>query len=108
MDTRNIPLAAFRTLVASKELGSVKAIGMKGGFTLGISGAAGRWRLSNAKGEPRTFASLNTLSDFLRSCGVTDFEVSASTYEKGRLRKARPDRSAALKKTRTQSTLELT
>lgn len=107
MGTQNVSLATFKALASDKQFGSIRAVGVKGGFTVTISGQSKVWQLVNARGVPRTFASLNTLSEALMALGVTEFEVSASTYEKGRLRKARPDRSEALKKTRAQPSLEL-
>lgn len=39
--------------------------------------------------------------DFLRQVGIEMFEVDARFYQPGRIRKARPDRAEALRKTRT-------
>jgi len=57
--------------------------------------------LVTSRGEVRLFANLNTAVNFLRQQGLTRFQVDATNYEPGRLRKARPDRAAALRNTRT-------
>lgn len=107
MADQTIKVATFRELVAVNAVNRVLAVGVRGGFKLSIECSNSVCLLSNSKGEPRCFVSLNTLSSFLAQCGVMHFEVNASSYQRARLRKPRPDRSVALKKTRMQPTLEL-
>lgn len=107
MSERTIKIGTFRELLAANAVTRVLAVGVRGGFKVSIDCSNAVCLLSNSKGEPRCFVSLNTLSNYLAQCGVMLFEVNASSYQRARLRKPRPDRSAALKKTRTQPTLEL-
>lgn len=58
--------------------------------------------LETARGGARVFASLDTAASFVQEIGLPVFEVDMTGYQPGRLRKARPDRSEALKRTRTQ------
>lgn len=62
---------------------------------------AGERTLENVRGDVRLFT-LDNASKFLKSIGLCRFEVDTSAYEEGRIRKARPDRSAALKSTGTR------
>jgi hypothetical protein len=57
--------------------------------------------LSTSRGEVRRFALLDTAATFLRSLGLCRFNVDVAQHEAGRLRPARPDRSEALRRTRT-------
>lgn len=58
--------------------------------------------LERSRGGPRLFASLDTAAAFVREIGLPRFEVDMTDYQPGRLRKARPDRAEALKRTRTR------
>jgi len=56
--------------------------------------------LANARGSIRLF-SLENAARFLNGIGLQRFEIDTSNYTPGRLRKPRPDRAEALKRTRT-------
>lgn len=58
--------------------------------------------LETARGSTRLFASLDTVASFVCEVGIPRFDVDMTDYQPGRLRKARPDRSVALKQTRTR------
>lgn len=107
MTSATIKLSTLRELVDAKTITRVVAIGVPGGFTLSVNCASATRVLSGSNGAPRCFTNLNTLSGFLSRCGVSEFEVDARSYQRVRVRKPRPDRAAALKKTRNQSILEL-
>lgn len=72
-----------------------------GGFSIIFRFGTLSKTLSSSRGGTRKFASLNTAMDFLRQLGIERFEVDARQHEPGRIRKARPDRAEALRKTRT-------
>lgn len=58
--------------------------------------------LERARGGTRLFASLDTAASFVHEIGLPCFTVDMSDYHPGRLRKARPDRAEAMKRTRTR------
>jgi hypothetical protein len=72
-----------------------------GGFSITFLYGCLSRTLSSSRGGMRKFASLNTAMEFLRQLGIERFEVDARLHEPGRIRKARPDRAEALRKTRT-------
>lgn len=92
----------LRELIAANSVRSASVIGQMGGFSVNVRYDVGERSLATARGEIRLFANLNTAVFFLRKHGLTKFEVDATNYEPARLRKARPDRAAALRKTRTK------
>lgn len=57
--------------------------------------------LLTSRDKIRLFASLDTAAAYLRNVGLERFEVDTSKYVPGRLRKPRPDRAEALRRTRT-------
>jgi len=75
--------------------------GEDGGFSITFHYGFLSRTLSSSRGSTRKFASLNTAMEFLKSLGIERFEVDARLHEPGRIRKARPDRAEALRKTRT-------
>lgn len=91
----------LRELIAASSVESALVVGQKGGFAIRLRYGLIERNLATARGEVRVFANLNTAASFLRKRGITKFEVDATEYEPGRLRKARPDRAAALRNTRT-------
>ena len=93
---------ALRHLVDMRALGGVIVTGVPRGFTVKVESGAGVVKtLQTVRGEVRRFASLDTASSFLKDMALTNFFVETSGFQPGRLRGARPDRSAALKQTRT-------
>lgn len=77
------------------------ATGQRGGFAIAICFGTTRKLLSSARGDIRVFPNLTTLASFLRKLGISRFEVDSSSYEPCRVRRARPDRAEALRRTRT-------
>jgi len=102
MDYQIIKEQTLKELVASGAVQSAAVVAQGPGFLLLVRYGAAESSLATKQGEPRLFASLDTLVPFLKRLGIPKFEVDATDHEPGRLRKARPDRSEALKRTRTQ------
>lgn len=89
------------------EAGSVRGaclVGQRGGFGVVVRYGMVERTLSSTRGQVRLFASLDTAMPYLKRLGLPRFEVDASSFEPGRLRKPRPDRAEALRKTRTRPT----
>lgn len=76
--------------------------GTKQGFLISVRIGEQERTLETARGATRLFASLDTAASFIRDIGLPRFVVDMTEYEPGRLRRARPDRSEALKQTRTR------
>jgi len=93
--------ATFRELLVASSVDSVVAVGREGGFVVTIAYSGVERILANARGSARIFPNLTTLATFLRNLGAATFIVKTEGYVTGRVRKARPDRAAALRKTRT-------
>lgn len=92
--------APLRELIAARAVSSITAVGGNGGFMVEIrfgneQGAPAL--LANARGSARTFASLSTLAVLLARLGHPRFAVDATQYQRGRVRAAQPERSAAMK-----------
>jgi hypothetical protein len=90
----------FRELQEAESITSVLVRGSHGGYAVVVRCGSAERLLATTRGETRLF-SLDGAGRFLRERGILRFEVDTSTYEPGRLRKARPDRAAALRKTRS-------
>ncbi|MFM0335042.1 hypothetical protein [Paraburkholderia fungorum] len=90
----------LRELQQAESVASVLVRGLTGGYALVIRCGDNERLLATTRGETRLF-SLESAGRFLRELGISKFEVDTSEYEPGRLRKARPDRAAALRKTRS-------
>ena len=99
---KNIREGILRELVDSLAVSGVVIRGERQGFSLSARVGGKDRVLETARGQARLFASLDTAASFAKGIGIPLFEVDMSSYQPGRLRSARPDRSAALKKTRTQ------
>jgi hypothetical protein len=83
--------------------------GREKGFALVFHVGNADKTLVTSRGVVRLFASLDTAAAFVRGLGLPRFQVDMTSHQPGRLRSARPDRSAALRQTRTrmhQSPLE--
>jgi hypothetical protein len=102
----------LRELARANSLSGAIAVGQRGGYAITVKYGMGEAQrlLANARGETRVFSNLNTLANFLQRIGISQFKVDSSRYERARIRARRPDRAAAMKRTRTrpqQTTLEL-
>jgi hypothetical protein len=93
--------ATLRELTAAHSPCEVRLVGEAGGFTVALDFGPITKVLTSTRGQVRRFASLNTAAEFLKQLGISRFEVDATQYERGRMRKPRPDRAEALRRTRT-------
>lgn len=99
--SKNITEVTLRELIAAGTIENAYLIGQQGGFSVTIRCGKAERTLGNTRGGKKVFASLDTAVPYLKRLGITLLTVDASKFEPGRLRKPRPDRAAALKKTRT-------
>lgn len=90
----------MRELVRANSITKACLIGKAGGFAVSIAYAAEERLLATSRGDIRLFT-LEGAQKYLCELGIPRFEVDASGYLPGRLRKARPDRAEALRNTRT-------
>jgi hypothetical protein len=97
---------SLRELCAASAVREFWVLGLRGGG-FGVAALCGASKpgigrvLATSRGGTRRFASLDTATGFLRDLHVQQFAVDVTYHEPGRLRRARPDRSEALKRTRT-------
>ena len=97
----------LRELVQAAVIVGATIIGQEKGFAVVVKiGNNGEKMLATSRGDVRLFATLDTAGQFVRGVGLSKFEVDMNKYEKGRLRKARPDRAVALRATRTKARQE--
>lgn len=111
-EMRDAPIAllresTLRELITLGAVTKVQLVGCRGGFTLAAHHGDAARTLASTRGGVRQFASLNTAADFVRRLGLTIFEVDSGNYQPGRTRAPRPDRSEALKRTRTRPQQQL-
>src|SRR3569833_3381538 len=91
----------LRELVAAGSIASVCVVGQNGGYAVTVRCGTAESTLASTRGDVRLFT-LDSASTFLRALGLFRFDVDSTNYEPGRLRKPRPDRAEALRKTRTR------
>lgn len=91
----------LRELVMSGTIAGAIVVGQQGGYSIEVQCGAAVRTLATSRGEVRLFT-LERASAFLSALGITRFEVDATHYQPGRLRKPRPDRAEALRRTRTR------
>lgn len=101
-DLMTIKEPALRELVAASAVRSAMIVGQHGGFVVTVSYGSNERTLATTRGGIRIFVTLDTAGAFVRALGLPRFEVDLSQYEPARLRKPRPDRAEALKRTRTK------
>jgi hypothetical protein len=92
----------LRELVQANTISGATVSGQERGFALQVKLGQGQKILVTSRGAIRMFASLDTVAAFARDIGLPRFEVDMSGHAPGRLRKARPDRSEAMRHTRTK------
>lgn len=90
----------MRELVRAHSIDRACLVGRSGGYSITVWYASEERVLATSRGDIRTFT-LENAGKFLLEMGLPRFEVDATGYQPGRLRKPRPDRAAALRKTRT-------
>lgn len=98
--------ASLRELSGAGAVREFWIFGLRGGglgiaAVCGFTGPGNPRVLAASRGGIRRFASLDTAAGFLRDMDVQDFHVDVTRYQPGRVRASRPDRSEALKRTRT-------
>lgn len=89
--------ASLRELLAAGVVTTLLARGTSAGFLIEIGIGERMTVLANARGQPRLFASMETIATLLQRLGHPRFEVDATHFVPGRVRAARPDRSVAMK-----------
>lgn len=99
----------LRELRAVGAVQGFRIVGLKEGglgviATCGSGDTRSHRVLCTSRGGLRKFASLDSAAAFLRDMQVEQFLVDVSEHKPGRVRRARPDRSEALKRTRTTPT----
>lgn len=91
----------LRDLVGANSIGSTCVTGQVGGYSIVVRFGQVKRTLATTRGDIRLFR-LDNASKFLCELGIAKFEVDATAYKPGRIRKPRPDRAAALRGTRTK------
>lgn len=91
----------LRELAMAKVIKNACLAGVAGGYTITVMQGAELRTLISARGNPRLFTLANA-AKYLSALGVQRFEVDATCFVPGRIRKARPDRAAALKNTQAK------
>src|SRR5688572_30236223 len=101
--------STLRELAQAQMIERVRLLGQEGGYVIRAQCGQIYRTLCSSRGEVRVFT-LESASNLLRDIGIPRFEVDAERYQRGRIRKPRPDRAEALRKTRTrprQATLSI-
>ncbi len=101
MQTDVIKETTLRELVDANSISSVCAVGQAGGYAISVRYGEVERLLASTRGDVRLF-SLTHAARFLRDLGLAKFEVDASSFQPGLMRKARPDRAEAMRRTRTK------
>ena len=110
-ETATIREPVVREMVQVDPSLSATVTGQERGFAVRVRLGNGEKVLVTSRGAIRLFASLDTAGTFVKDLGIPRFDVDMSNHEPGRLRKARPDRAEALRRTGTkpkQQPLEFT
>ena len=89
--------ASLRELIAAGVVTDLVARAESAGFVIDIGIGDRKAILSNVRGQPRVFASMETIATLLLRLGYPTFQVDATHFVPGRVRAARPDRSEAMK-----------
>ena len=89
--------ASLRELIAAGVVTGLVARAESAGFVIDIGIGDRKAILGNVRGQPRLFASMETIATLLLRLGYPVFQVDAIHFVPGRVRAARPDRSEAMK-----------
>jgi hypothetical protein len=101
--TGTIKEPVLRELKEASALMGARITGQEKGFAVVFKiGTNGEKVLARQRGGTRLFASLNSAGAFIRDLGLPKFDVDMNGHVPGRLRKARPDRAEAMRRTRTR------
>jgi hypothetical protein len=101
MASSPVPLvneSTLRDLASAGVLEAVTAAPRAGGFEVRVKFGNAEPALGNAKGEPKLYASLDTIAAQLLKLGIKTFTVNAEGYKPGLVRAPRPDRAEALRR----------
>jgi hypothetical protein len=99
LPTSALRIETLRELIAAGSVRSVKLLGQRSGFTVLVRVGMQERFLANRAGVARVYAKLDTAAKDLRKMGLGEFAVNVVNFEAGRLRSARPDRAASMKRT---------
>ncbi|SRR5260221_1817484 len=102
MEFLGIKEIVLKELVGASAGVNARIIGKQNGFQIILQFISGEKTLINSRGDIRLFASLDTAASYVGDLGLLQFEVDISHYKAGRLRRPRPDRAEAMRKTRTK------
>lgn len=91
----------LRELIGANAIRDARVAGCSGGYVITVVQGRHTRTLVTTRGTPRMFT-LDNASRFLCSIGVPCFQVDASNFVPGRIRKPRPDRAEALKRTKAR------
>jgi hypothetical protein len=103
---RTIKEITLRELLSTRSISAIHVDGHSCGYALRVCVGDEERLLATTRGEIKLF-SLDSVAKFLRELGVVKFEVDTTDFTPGRLRKPRPDRAAALRKTRSNPVQDL-
>lgn len=102
-EVQGIKEGTLRELVQAGSIERTRVIGGIGGYAIELTYGSSARHLLSTRGELRRFT-LSNAAKFLGALGIHKFEVDTTDYEEARLRKPRPDRAEALRRTRTRLT----
>ncbi|WP_377780431.1 hypothetical protein [Comamonas odontotermitis] len=101
MINQTIDHTSFKHLLQAGAVRNVCAVylaGQTGGWALSVRyGTVEAAITARRSGQLRTWAKLDTVTDHLHKLGVGRFEVDASQYQPGTMRRRRPDRAEAMR-----------
>ena len=92
----------LRELVQAETSVGATVSGQQSGYAVQVRLGGGQKVLITSRGTIRLFASLDTAGAFVSGLGIPHFEVDMTGHAPGRLRKPRPDRAEAMRRTRTK------
>ena len=93
---------SLRELIAAGVVTGLVARAESAGFVIDIGIGERKAILGSVRGQPRLFASMETIATLLLRLGCPVFQVDATHFVPGRVRAARPDRSEAMKSVKLQ------
>lgn len=97
---QTVKLATARELAAAGSVRDTVLVGQRGGYAVLFKVGMGERALATKEGLPRLFAGVDAAARVLRKIGIARYQVDASSLAEGDLiRRHRPDRAAALKRT---------
>jgi hypothetical protein len=101
METDTCSEKTFRELAETHAINSVGLLGLSGGYVVVFHVGEAERKMASTRGGLRLFK-LEAGADFLRRYGFFRFVVDIANFREGHIRKPRPDRAQALKRTKTR------